>query len=85
MFYEENYTNRTCYTYSKKLFKLMRKFIKETPALVSIILLPTILWTIIFGIELAIGYFLPIQFVGPLAGLSGVAIGIYVSHVKNSQ
>ena len=62
----------------------MRKFIKETPALVSIILLPTILWTIIFGIEYSIGYFLPIQFVGPLAGLSGVAIGLYVSHVKNS-
>ena len=62
----------------------MRKFIKETPALVSIILLPTILWTIIFGIELAIDQFIPIQFVGPLAGLSGVAIGLYVSHVKNS-
>ena len=84
MFYEENYTNRTCYFNSKKLFKLMRKFIKETPTLVSIILLPTILWSVIFGIELAIGYFLPIQFVGPLAALSGVAIGSYVNHVKNS-
>jgi hypothetical protein len=84
LFYEENYTNRTCYTYSKKLSKLMRKFIKETPALVSIIVLPTILWTIIASIEYTIGYFLPIQFVGPLAGLSGVAIGVYVSHVKNS-
>ena len=84
MFYEENYTNRTCYTYRKKLFKLMRKFIKETPALVSIILLPTILWTIIASIEYTIGHFLPIQFVGPLAALSGVAIGTYVNHVKNS-
>ena len=84
MFYEENYTNRTCYFNSKKLFKLMRKFIKETPALVSIILLPTILWTIIASIEYTIGYFLPIQFVGPLAALSGVAIGTYVNHVKNS-
>lgn len=84
MFYEENYTNRTCYTYSKKLFKLMRKFIKETPALVSIIVLPTILWSVIFGIEYALDQFIPIQFVGPLAGLSGVAIGLYVSHVKNS-
>jgi hypothetical protein len=62
----------------------MRKFIKETPALVSIILLPTILWTIIFGIEYTIGYFLPIQFVVPLAGLSGVAIGTYINNVKNS-
>ena len=84
MFYEENYTNRTCYPYSKKLFKLMRKLIKETPALVSIIVLPTILWSVIFGIECTIGHFLPIQFVGPLAALSGITIGIYVSHVKNS-
>jgi len=84
LFYEENYTNRTCYFNSKKLFKLMRKFIKETPTLVSIILLPTILWTVIFGIECTIGHFLPIQFVGPLAALSGVAIGTYVNHVKNS-
>ena len=63
---------------------MLRKFIKETPALVSIILLPTILWTIIASIEYTIGYFLPIQFVGPLAALSGVAIGTYVNHVKNS-
>jgi len=62
----------------------MRKFIKETPALVSIILLPTILWTVIFGIELTLDQFIPIQFVGPLATLSGIAIGSYVSHVKNS-
>ena len=63
---------------------MLRKFIKETPALVSIILLPTILWTIIASIEYTIGHFLPIQFVGPLAALSGVAIGTYVNHVKNS-
>lgn len=63
----------------------MRKFIKETPALVSIMLLPAILWSAIFGIECTIGHFLPIQFVGPLAALSGVTIGLYVSHVKNSQ
>jgi hypothetical protein len=62
----------------------MRKFIKETPTLVSIIVLPTILWTVIFGIELALDQFIPIQFVGVLAALSGVAIGSYVSHVKNS-
>ena len=63
---------------------MLRKFIKETPTLVSIIILPTILWTIIFAIECAIDQFIPIQFVGVLAALSGVAIGIYVSHVKNS-
>lgn len=85
MFYEENYTNSACYTNSKKLFKLMRKLIKETPALVSIMLLPAILWTAIFAIEYTLDQFIPIQFVGPLAGLSGVAIGLYVSHVKNSQ
>ena len=47
-------------------------------------LLPTILWSAIFGIEYTIGHFLPIQFVGPLAGLSGVAIGTYVNYVKKS-
>jgi hypothetical protein len=63
---------------------MLRKFIKETPTLVSIIVLPVILWTIIFAIECAIDQFIPIQFIGPLAALSGVAIGSYVSHVKNS-
>lgn len=63
---------------------MIRKFIEKTPTLVSIIVLPTILWTAIFCIEYAIGQFIPIQFVGPLAGLSGVASGVYVSHVKNS-
>lgn len=63
---------------------MLRKFIKETPTLVSIIILPTILWTIIFTIECVIDQFIPIQFIGPLAALSGVAIGSYVSHVKNS-
>lgn len=29
---------------------MLRKFIEETPALVSIVVLPTILWTAIFGI-----------------------------------
>lgn len=62
-----------------KLFKLMRNFIKETPALVSIILLQTILWSVIFGIEYALDQFIPIQFIAPLAALSGVAIGVYVS------
>jgi hypothetical protein len=35
------------------------KFIKETPALVLIILLPVILWNIIFLIQLGIGHFMP--------------------------
>ena len=63
---------------------MIRKFIKETPAIVSIIILPTILWSIIFAIECVIDQFIPIQLVGVLAALSGVAIGSYVSHVKNS-
>jgi hypothetical protein len=63
---------------------MIRKFIEKTPALVSAILLPTILWSVIFGIEYALDQFIPIQFVGPLAGLSGVAIGVYINHVKNS-
>jgi hypothetical protein len=63
---------------------MIRKFVKETPALVSIIILPTILWSIVFAIELALDQFMPIQLVGPLAGLSGVTIGSYVNHVKNS-
>jgi hypothetical protein len=63
---------------------MLRKFIKKTPALVSIIVLPTILWSIIYLIELSIGHFIPIQLVGPLAALSGVTIGSYVSHVKKS-
>jgi hypothetical protein len=63
---------------------MIRKFIKETPSLVSIIILPTILWSIIFAIECVIGQFIPIQLVGPLAALSGVTIGSYVNHVKNS-
>jgi hypothetical protein len=63
---------------------MIRKFIKETPALVSIIILPTILWSIIFTIECVIDLFIPMKFIGVLAALSGVAIGSYVSHVKNS-
>ena len=63
---------------------MIRKFIEKTPLLVSIIVLPTILWSVIFGIEYALDQFIPIQFVGPLAGLSGVAIGVYINHVKNS-
>lgn len=63
---------------------MIRKFIEKTPTLVSIIFLPTIFWSAIFLIEYAIGQFIPIQFVGPLAGLSGVASGVYINHVKNS-
>lgn len=63
---------------------MLRKFVEKTPALVSIVVLPTILWTAIFGIECAIDQFMPIQFVGPLAGLSGVVIGSYVNYVKKS-
>ena len=62
---------------------MIRKFIEKTPTLVSIILLPAILWSVIFGIEYALDQFIPIQFVGPLAGLSGVAIGVYVSKIKS--
>ena len=62
---------------------MIKKFIEKTPALVPIIVLPTILWSVIFGIEYALDQFIPIQFVGPLAGLSGVAIGVYVSNVKS--
>ena len=62
---------------------MIRKFIEKTPVLVSIILLPAILWSVIFGIEYALDQFIPIQFVGPLAGLSGVAIGVYVRKIKS--
>ena len=62
---------------------MIRKLIEKTPVLVSIILLTAIFWSAIFLIESAIGYFIPIQFVGPLAGLSGVAIGVYVRKIKS--
>ena len=43
---------------------MLRKFIEETPALVSIIILPVILWSIIFVIEYLIGYFMSPIMVG---------------------
>jgi len=61
----------------------MKDFIKNQPALVSVILLPTILWTIIFLIQLSIGYFMPPMITGALAAISGVVIGSYVSHIKS--
>lgn len=63
---------------------MLRKFVEKTPALVSIIVLPTILWSIIYLIELSIGHFIPLQIIGVLAGISGVLIGHYVNYVKNS-
>ena len=63
--------------------KSLNKFIKTNPAIVSIILLPILLWSIIFLIEVAIGHFMPIELSGILAALSGVLIGIYVNDIKN--
>jgi hypothetical protein len=60
------------------------KFIKETPALVLIILLPVILWTIIFLIQLGIGHFMPPMLTGAIAGISGVLIGTYVRKIKDN-
>jgi hypothetical protein len=61
----------------------MKDFIKNQPAIVSIILLPTILWTIIFLIQLSIGYFMPPRMIAIIAAISGVAIGTYVNHIKS--
>ena len=63
---------------------MLRKFIEETPAIVSIIILPVILWTIIFVIEYLIGYFMSAIMVGAVSAISGVVIGSYINHVKNS-
>ena len=63
---------------------MLRKFIEETPAIVSIIILPVILWTIIFVIEYLIGYFMSPIMVGAVSAISGVVIGSYINHVKNS-
>ena len=60
------------------------KFIKEKPVLISIILIPSVLWIIIFSIEYTIGYFIPIQLIGPIAALSGVLIGSYINKIKNT-
>lgn len=61
----------------------MKDFIKNQPAIVSIIILPTILWTIIFLIQLSIGQFMPPMITGVLAAISGVVIGSYVGHIKS--
>ena len=63
---------------------MLRKFIEGTPALVSLIILPVILWTIIFVIEYTIDQFMPLRMTGVIGALSGVAIGTYVNYVKNS-
>lgn len=60
------------------------KFIKEKPALISIILIPSVLWIIIFSIEYTIGHFIPIQLIGPIAALSGVLIVSYINKIKNT-
>ena len=67
-----------------KIIIMLRKFIEETPALVSIIILPVILWSIIFVIEYLIGYFMSPIMVGAVSAISGVVIGSYINHVKNS-
>ena len=63
--------------------KSLNKFIKTNPAIVSIILLPVLLWCIIFLIEVAIGHFMPHQLTTIVAAISGVFIGIYVNDIKN--
>ncbi len=63
--------------------KNMKNFIKNQPAIVSLVLLPIILWTIIFLIQLSIGYFMPLKMTAIVAALSGVAIGKYVNHIKS--
>ena len=63
---------------------MLRKFIEETPAIVSIIILPVILWSIIFVIEYLVGYFMSAIMVGAVSAISGVVIGSYINHVKNS-
>ena len=67
-----------------KIIIMLRKFIEETPAIVSIIILPVILWSIIFVIEYLIGYFMSPIMVGAVSAISGVVIGSYINHVKNS-
>lgn len=61
----------------------LNKFIKINPAIVSIILLPAVFWTIIFLIQVAIGHFMPPQLTAIVAALSGVFIGSYVNYIKN--
>jgi hypothetical protein len=61
----------------------MKDFIKNQPAIVSIILIPIILWTIILLIQLSIGYFMPLKMVAIVAAILGVAIGKYVNHIKS--
>jgi hypothetical protein len=61
----------------------MKDFIKNQPAIVSIILLPIILWTIIFLIQLSIGYFMSPRMIAIVAAILGVAIGTYVRQIKS--
>lgn len=63
--------------------KALDKFIKVNPAIVSVILLPIVFWSIIFLIQVAIGHFMPTQLTTIVAGLSGVFIGSYVNYIKN--
>lgn len=64
---------------------MLRKFIEETPAIVSSIILPVILWSIIFVIEYLVGYFMSPIMIGAVSAISGVVIGSYINRVKNSQ
>ena len=64
---------------------MLRKFIEETPAIVSSIILPVILWSIIFVIEYLVGYFMSPMMIGAVSAISGVVIGSYINRVKNSQ
>jgi hypothetical protein len=52
---------------------------KDSEKLLLIVALPIALWTAIFLIQAAIGHFMPPMLVGALAGISGVAIGRYIS------
>lgn len=62
---------------------MLRKFIEETPAIVSSIILPVILWSIIFVIEYLVGYFMSPIMIGAVSAISGVVIGSYINRVKN--
>lgn len=67
-----------------KIIIMLRKFIEETPAIVSSIILPVILWSIIFVIEYLVGYFMSPIMIGAVSAISGVVIGSYINRVKNS-
>lgn len=64
--------------------KALDKFIKVNTAIVSVILLPIVFWSIIFLIQVAIGHFMSPQLTAIVAGSSGVFIGSYVNYIKNN-